>query len=54
MASHVDGPKSAPKDVVEKVLQAVIAGDEEVLADDISNQVKLGLGATPGVYLQPR
>jgi NAD(P)-dependent dehydrogenase (short-subunit alcohol dehydrogenase family) len=54
MASHVDGPKSAPKDVVAKVLAAVAAGDEEVLADDISNQVKLGLGATPGVYLQPR
>ncbi|MEV4415295.1 SDR family oxidoreductase [Catellatospora sp. NPDC049609] len=43
MAAHVDGPKVAPGDVVAQVLDAVAAGQHEVLADDTSRRVKSGL-----------
>ena len=49
-----DAPKSAPDVVVRAVLDALEAGAEEVLADDLTRQVKRGLSAEPGVYLQPR
>jgi len=52
MASHVPGPKADPRDVVRQVLDALAAGRDEVLADELTRQVKQGL--TPGVYLQPR
>jgi NAD(P)-dependent dehydrogenase (short-subunit alcohol dehydrogenase family) len=51
MASHIDGPKSKPDDVVRQVLDALEAGGEEVLADELSRNVKQGLGAERGVYL---
>ncbi|MEW2514470.1 SDR family oxidoreductase [Streptomyces sp. NPDC046870] len=47
MAAHVDGPKSAPRDVAALALDGVEAGTYEVLADDISRQVKAGLSADP-------
>jgi NAD(P)-dependent dehydrogenase (short-subunit alcohol dehydrogenase family) len=52
MASHVPGPKADPRDVVRQALDALAAGRDEVLADELTRQVKQGL--TPGVYLQPR
>jgi hypothetical protein len=42
-------PKADPKDVVRQVLDALEAGQDEVLADDVSRQVKQGLSA--GAYL---
>jgi NAD(P)-dependent dehydrogenase (short-subunit alcohol dehydrogenase family) len=51
MAKHAQGPKSNPHDVARLVLDAVADGRDEVLADDISRQVKSGLSANPGVYL---
>jgi NAD(P)-dependent dehydrogenase (short-subunit alcohol dehydrogenase family) len=54
MASHVAGPKSRPEDVVRQVLEALEAGREEVLADELSRNVKKGLAAEPGVYLSAR
>ncbi len=47
-----DMPKSRPDDVVRRALDALEAGAEEVLADPITQQVKQGLSADPGVYLQ--
>ena len=47
----LDAPKSAPDVVVRRTLDALEAGAEEVLADERSRQVKLGLSAEPGVYL---
>lgn len=47
-----DLPKSHPDDVVRRALDALEAGAEEVLADAITQQVKQGLSAEPGVYLQ--
>ncbi|WP_308441042.1 SDR family oxidoreductase [Catellatospora methionotrophica] len=43
MAAHVDGPKVPPADVVAQVLDGVEEGLPEVLADDLSRQVKAGL-----------
>jgi NAD(P)-dependent dehydrogenase (short-subunit alcohol dehydrogenase family) len=51
MTKGIDAPKSAPKDVVRQVLEAIEAGREEVLADEVSRQVKKGLSAEPGAYL---
>lgn len=49
----IDSPKSTPEDVVRRTLDALEAGAEEVLADEITRQVKQGLSAEPGVYLTP-
>lgn len=48
----IDMPKTTPEDVVRRALDALEAGAEEVLADEITQQVKRGLSADPGVYLQ--
>lgn len=49
----IDSPKSTPEAIVQAALDALEAGAEEVLADDITRQVKQGLSAQPGVYLSP-
>ncbi|MES2101196.1 MAG: SDR family oxidoreductase [Pseudomonadota bacterium] len=51
MTKGLDAPKANPKDVVAQVLAAVEAGQDEVLADDLSRQVRQGLAAERGVYL---
>jgi len=48
-----DVPKTAPDVVVARALDALQAGADEVLADEITRQVKAGLSAEPGVYLSP-
>jgi len=45
MVADVDAPKSSPVDVVRLALDGVEAGELEVLADDVSRQVKAGLSA---------
>lgn len=52
MAKHIQGPKSRPEAVVQQVLAAVEAGREEVLADEVTRNVKRGLGAEPASYLR--
>jgi NAD(P)-dependent dehydrogenase (short-subunit alcohol dehydrogenase family) len=51
MAAHVDAPKSPPEEIVRRTLDALSRGQIEVLADEISQAVKRGLSAEPGVYL---
>ena len=51
MAARIDAPKSRPEDVVRTTLEALEAGREEALADEISRSIKKGLSAEPGVYL---
>ena len=53
MARHVSAPKAQPDDVVRQTLAALEAGKPEVLADEASRRVKVGLGVDPGVYLVP-
>lgn len=45
MAEHATDPKMDPADLVTMVLDAVEAGEYEVLADDTSVQLKAGLSA---------
>lgn len=47
----IDKPKFAAIDVVRCTLDALEAGAEEVLADELTGQVKRGLSAEPGAYL---
>jgi NAD(P)-dependent dehydrogenase (short-subunit alcohol dehydrogenase family) len=51
MARKVPGPKADPLDVARQTLAAVEAGQDEVLADALTRNVKQGLSAQPGVYL---
>jgi NAD(P)-dependent dehydrogenase (short-subunit alcohol dehydrogenase family) len=51
MASHVTTPKSRPEDVVRLTLEALEAGAEEILADELSRNVKKGLSADKAVYI---
>jgi NAD(P)-dependent dehydrogenase (short-subunit alcohol dehydrogenase family) len=51
MASHVTTPKSRPEDVVTLTLEALEAGAEEILADELSRNVKKGLSADKAVYI---
>jgi len=46
-----DSPKADPNDVARRVLQAVEANESEVLADGVSEQIKLNL--SNGIYLRP-
>ena len=51
MVRHVAAPKSQPDDVVKQVLAALEDGKAEILADEVSRQVKKGLSADTGIYL---
>jgi NAD(P)-dependent dehydrogenase (short-subunit alcohol dehydrogenase family) len=52
MARRVKGPKADPNDVARQVFVALEAGKKEVLADDLTRQVKQGLSAEPGIYVE--
>jgi NAD(P)-dependent dehydrogenase (short-subunit alcohol dehydrogenase family) len=45
MAAKVDAPKSTPESVAAQALDGIQSGAFEVLADDLSRQVKAGLAA---------
>ncbi|MFF4234196.1 SDR family oxidoreductase [Streptomyces sp. NPDC001820] len=47
MAARVDQPKTSPADVARRILDAVEAGREEVLVDDLTRQVKAALSGVP-------
>lgn len=49
----IDVPKATPEEVVRAALDGLAAGAQEVLADQLTRQVKKGLAAEPGVYLRP-
>ncbi|SEC66577.1 Short-chain dehydrogenase [Streptomyces sp. 3213] len=53
MAAHVDAPKSTPESVAAQALDGIEAGAFEVLADDLTRQVKAGLSAE-GSALYPQ
>jgi NAD(P)-dependent dehydrogenase (short-subunit alcohol dehydrogenase family) len=48
----IDLPKLAPDEVVRKGYAALEDGASEVLIDELSRQVKAGLSAEPGIYLE--
>jgi NAD(P)-dependent dehydrogenase (short-subunit alcohol dehydrogenase family) len=51
MASELTLPKVKPVDVVRQVLSTLEAGRDEVLADEMTRQVKAGLSDEVGIYL---
>jgi len=51
MARQLTFPKVKPSDVVRQTLSALEAGRPEVLVDDLTRQVKAGLSADSGIYL---
>ena len=51
MAAGANAPKSRPEDVANFTLAALVAGEEEVLADEVSRGLRQGLSAPRGVYL---
>lgn len=51
MTNGFDVEKTSPDEVVRRTLDALEAGAEEALADELARQVKQGLSAEPSVYL---
>ncbi|OFA00556.1 SDR family oxidoreductase [Duganella sp. HH101] len=55
MTGGVDAPKSAPADIARAIVTALEAGEDEVLTDDTSRQVKQGFTIPRSAYLgEPR
>ncbi|MEN3536004.1 SDR family oxidoreductase [Microbispora sp. ZYX-F-249] len=53
MAAHVDGPKIDPAEVADRALRGIEQGSFEVVADDVSRQVRAMLsGDVAGLYPQ--
>ncbi len=51
MTRQIALPKGKPADVVRQVLSAVESGRDEVIADDFTRKVKVGLSHEEGIYL---
>jgi len=45
MAAHITAPKSNPADVAKLAVQGITAGEYEIIADDLSRQIRAGLGS---------
>ena len=54
LTKGLEMPKETPEAIVERALLALEAGTHEVLADEITKQVKAGLSAEQAIYLAPR
>jgi NAD(P)-dependent dehydrogenase (short-subunit alcohol dehydrogenase family) len=52
LTRNFDVPKTPPFLVAARAYDALERGDSEVLADDLTQQVKQGLSAEPGIYIQ--
>ena len=51
MTKGVEAEKSSPATIAQAILAALAAGEDEVLTDDVSRQVKQGLTAPRSAYL---
>jgi NAD(P)-dependent dehydrogenase (short-subunit alcohol dehydrogenase family) len=51
MVRHITAPKAKPEDIAQRVIEGLLNGDAEVLADATSKQVKAGFNASPAAYL---
>ncbi len=54
MARHVTTPKTSPAEVARATLAALESGRDEVLADEISRQIKASLSSDQAAYLVAR
>ena len=51
MTAGIDAPKAKPADIAQAIVSALEAGQDEVLTDDTSRQVKAGFAAPRSAYL---
>lgn len=51
MAAGATGPKTSPEVIAQRTLEAIAAGQEEVLADETARHVKAGFNAERSIYL---
>lgn len=51
LTRDIDVPKLQPAHVVERTYAALEDGQKEVLVDELSRKIKLGVAAEPGIYL---
>jgi NAD(P)-dependent dehydrogenase (short-subunit alcohol dehydrogenase family) len=51
LARGLNAPKSSPEDVVRRALDGLASGLDEVLADELTQQVKRGMTAARPSYL---
>lgn len=51
LARGFDAPKLAPDFVVARAFEALEHGDSEVAIDEFTQQIKRGLAAVPGIYI---
>lgn len=51
MAKELTGPKTSADDIALRVIEGLQNGDEEVLADAVSQKVKAGFAVSPSPYL---
>jgi NAD(P)-dependent dehydrogenase (short-subunit alcohol dehydrogenase family) len=51
MAKDLTGPKTSADDIAQRVIEGLQNGDEEVLADALSQKVKAGFAVSPSPYL---
>jgi NAD(P)-dependent dehydrogenase (short-subunit alcohol dehydrogenase family) len=51
MAKDLTGPKTSADDIAQHVIEGLQNGDEEVLADALSQKVKAGFAVSPSPYL---
>lgn len=51
MARGLEAPKASPDDVARLALERLAAGATEVLADDVSRQIKASLSSDAAAYL---
>lgn len=51
LTRDLDVPKLDAADVARRALEGLAAGEEEILVDELTRQVKAGLNAQPPVYL---
>lgn len=54
LTQGIEMPKTKPETIVERALTALEAGAHEVLADEMTQQVKSGLSAEQAMYLAAR
>lgn len=53
LTAGLTGHKLAASDVAATILAGIAAGQDEIVVDELSRQVKRGLAAEPSLYLQP-
>jgi NAD(P)-dependent dehydrogenase (short-subunit alcohol dehydrogenase family) len=53
LVRSIEAPKTSPEDIVKRALDALEAGQEEVLADEMTKRFKQGLTAARPSYLPP-